>query len=87
MFLNGTYNISVGKGGIGAPVATDSGVDSTFGIYTAVGGGGGGHYAPNTPIARTGRSGGSGGGGVIYGTEVMQLIQKQELQINLYIMI
>jgi hypothetical protein len=61
--LTGTYNISVGRGGVGAPVATDDGFNSVFGIYTAVGGGGGGHYIAGDTSKRVGRTGGSGGGG------------------------
>ena len=61
--FTGTYNISVGKGGIGAPVATADGFNSIFGIYTAIGGGGGGHYKDGDTSKRAGRTGGSGGGG------------------------
>jgi hypothetical protein len=57
-----TYNISVGAGGNGAPINWagngSNGGDSSFGNYSAKGGGGGG----SNRIGSQGQSGGSGGG-------------------------
>jgi hypothetical protein len=60
--LLGNYNITVGNGGLGALLGANNGYDSIFGIYTAKGGGKGGHYTGNA-IARIGANGGNGGGG------------------------
>lgn len=55
----GTYNVSVGAGGIGTNDNDGvNGQNSIFGPFTAIGGGGGGYFASYTaPL------GGSGGGG------------------------
>jgi autotransporter-associated beta strand protein len=55
----GTYNVSVGAGGIGTNDNDGiNGQNSVFGPFTAIGGGGGGYFASFTaPL------GGSGGGG------------------------
>jgi hypothetical protein len=59
LILNGTYNILVGAGGISNTTENsvgDNGINSSFGVFIALGGGGG---AGEGALAR---SGGSGGG-------------------------
>jgi hypothetical protein len=72
----GTYNITVGKGGNGAPaggtnkqptrhefnIGATQGFNSSFGIYTAVGGGYGGSSYQDHYLKGQGGNGGSGGG-------------------------
>jgi len=66
VLLSGTYNVTIGDGGLGgyetAPTATEksgaTGTASSFHIYTTAGGGGGANY-----YETQGKSGGSGGGG------------------------
>jgi hypothetical protein len=68
---SGTYNITIGNGGIGASGTSTNGSnggDSFITInsiaYTAVGGGGGGtRNDASSAIGRAGNNGGSGGGG------------------------
>ncbi|MBI5779683.1 MAG: DUF2341 domain-containing protein, partial [Planctomycetes bacterium] len=64
----GSYPITVGAGGAGAPAGGNgdrprgtNGSDSVFSTLTAIGGGGGGSY--RTGAALSGNDGGSGGGG------------------------
>jgi hypothetical protein len=62
--LVGSYNITVGNGGLGVATQGNNGYDSSFGTFIAKGGGTGGHYFNGTVANRRfGVSGGSGGGG------------------------
>ena len=58
----GTYPVSLGTGGAGAPTGADGadGGNSSWNSITSTGGGGGGSGHPSRP--RAGREGGSGGG-------------------------
>ncbi len=63
----GTYTVTVGAGGTGTSAAADvrgtAGGDTSFGGFTAKGGGGGGAYGATQANGGSGGSGGGGGGG------------------------
>ena len=66
---SGTLTITIGAGGAAgtSQVLTNSGVDSTIGIYRGVGGGGGGPLGAGNNVGISGAGGGSGGGSSLYG--------------------